>query len=132
MIQYIVTHSLILFQTLSHEPKVLQEGLLQLDSILSSLEPLHRPIESPGGSVLLRELACAGNVADATLSAQATPLLHALTAAHAYIMMFVHTCRVGQVRIILYDFNLKSMKCQGPTYNCQITFLRKKSTWSSS
>lgn len=51
--------------------------------------------------MLLRELACAGNVADATLSAQATPLLHALTAAHAYIMMFVHTCRVGQVRIIL-------------------------------
>ncbi|EPY73517.1 e3 ubiquitin-protein ligase HUWE1, partial [Camelus ferus] len=85
--------------TLSHEPKVLQEGLLQLDSILSSLEPLHRPIESPGGSVLLRELACAGNVADATLSAQATPLLHALTAAHAYIMMFVHTCRVGQSEI---------------------------------
>ncbi|XP_058147900.1 E3 ubiquitin-protein ligase HUWE1 isoform X7 [Dasypus novemcinctus] len=85
--------------TLSHEPKVLQEGLLQLDSILSSLEPLHRPIESPGGSVLLRELACAGNVADATLSAQATPLLHSLTAAHAYIMMFVHTCRVGQSEI---------------------------------
>ncbi|XP_076774809.1 E3 ubiquitin-protein ligase HUWE1 isoform X26 [Arvicanthis niloticus] len=85
--------------TLSHEPKVLQEGLLQLDLILSSLEPLHRPIESPGGSVLLRELACAGNVADATLSAQATPLLHALTAAHAYIMMFVHTCRVGQSEI---------------------------------
>ncbi|XP_049623089.1 E3 ubiquitin-protein ligase HUWE1 isoform X3 [Suncus etruscus] len=85
--------------TLSHEPKVLQEGLLQLDSILSSLEPLHRPIESPGGSVLLRELASAGNVADATLSAQATPLLHALTAAHAYIMMFVHTCRVGQSEI---------------------------------
>lgn len=72
-----------------------------MDSILSSLEPLHRPIESPGGSVLLRELACAGNVTDATLSAQATPLLHALTAAHAYIMMFVHTCRVGQVRVIL-------------------------------
>ncbi|ELV12428.1 E3 ubiquitin-protein ligase HUWE1 [Tupaia chinensis] len=89
----------ILNVTLSHEPKVLQEGLLQLDSILSSLEPLHRPIESPGGSVLLRELACAGNVADATLSAQATPLLHALTAAHAYIMMFVHTCRVGQSEI---------------------------------
>lgn len=84
-------------QTLSHEPKVLQEGLLQLDTVLSALEPLHRPIEAPGGSVLLRELAGAGHVADATLSAQATPLLHALTAAHAYIMMFVHTCRVGQV-----------------------------------
>ncbi|XP_069065433.1 E3 ubiquitin-protein ligase HUWE1 isoform X1 [Pleurodeles waltl] len=91
--------------TLSHEPKVLQEGLLQLDSILSSLEPLHRPIESPGGSVLLRELACAGNVVDATLSAQATPLLHALTAAHAYIMMFVHTCRVGQSEIRAISVN---------------------------
>ncbi|XP_072344004.1 E3 ubiquitin-protein ligase HUWE1 isoform X9 [Scyliorhinus torazame] len=85
--------------TLSHELKVLQEGLVQLDTILSSLEPLHRPIDTPGGSVLLRELANAGNVADATLSAQATPLLHALTAAHAYIMMFVHTCRVGQSEI---------------------------------
>ncbi|XP_069785223.1 E3 ubiquitin-protein ligase HUWE1 isoform X3 [Narcine bancroftii] len=85
--------------TLSHELKVLQEGLVQLDTILSSLEPLHRPIDAPGGSVLLRELANAGNVADATLSAQATPLLHALTAAHAYIMMFVHTCRVGQSEI---------------------------------
>ncbi|XP_067408206.1 E3 ubiquitin-protein ligase HUWE1 isoform X2 [Emydura macquarii macquarii] len=91
--------------TLSHEPKVLQEGLLQLDSILSSLEPLHRPIEAPGGSVLLQELACAGNVADATLSAQATPLLHALTAAHAYIMMFVHTCRVGQSEIRAISVN---------------------------
>ncbi|XP_041429057.1 E3 ubiquitin-protein ligase HUWE1 isoform X4 [Xenopus laevis] len=91
--------------TLSHEPKVLHEGLLQLDSILSSLDPLHRPIEAPGGSVLLRELACAGNVADATLSAQATPLLHALTAAHAYIMMFVHTCRVGQSEIRAISVN---------------------------
>lgn len=87
-------------QTLSHEPKVLQEGLCQLDSILTSLEPLHRPIEVPGGSVLLRELANAGHVTDATLSARATPLLHALTAAHAYILMFVHTCRVGQVNCI--------------------------------
>ena len=75
---------------------MLQEGLLQLDSVLSALEALHRPIEAPGGSVLLRELAGAGSVPDATLSAQATPLLHALTAAHAYIMMFVHTCRVGK------------------------------------
>uniref|UniRef100_A0A674AEY3 E3 ubiquitin-protein ligase HUWE1 n=1 Tax=Salmo trutta TaxID=8032 RepID=A0A674AEY3_SALTR len=91
--------------TLSHEPKVLQEGLCQLDSILSALEPLHRPIEVPGGSVLLRELATAGHVADATLSARATPLLHALTAAHAYILMFVHTCRVGQSEIRAISVN---------------------------
>uniref|UniRef100_S4RXM3 HECT-type E3 ubiquitin transferase n=1 Tax=Petromyzon marinus TaxID=7757 RepID=S4RXM3_PETMA len=79
--------------TLSHEPKVLREGLLQLNGVLDGLDALHRPIEAPGGSVLLRELAGAGSVSDATLSAQATPLLHALTAAHAYIMVFVHTCR---------------------------------------
>uniref|UniRef100_A0A7N9B172 E3 ubiquitin-protein ligase HUWE1 n=1 Tax=Mastacembelus armatus TaxID=205130 RepID=A0A7N9B172_9TELE len=91
--------------TLSHEPKVLQEGLCQLDSILTSLEPLHRPIEEPGGSVLLRELANAGHVTDATLSARATPLLHALTAAHAYILMFVHTCRVGQSEIRAISVN---------------------------
>ncbi|XP_056588306.1 E3 ubiquitin-protein ligase HUWE1 [Triplophysa dalaica] len=91
--------------TLSHEPKVLQEGLCQLDSILSALEPLHRPIEFPGGSVLLRELANAGHVTDATLSARATPLLHALTAAHAYILMFVHTCRVGQSEIRAISVN---------------------------
>lgn len=60
--------------------------------------------------MLLRELACAGNVADATLSAQATPLLHALTAAHAYIMMFVHTCRVGQVRTRGEQVGLKLVK----------------------
>uniref|UniRef100_A0A8C1W517 HECT-type E3 ubiquitin transferase n=1 Tax=Cyprinus carpio TaxID=7962 RepID=A0A8C1W517_CYPCA len=91
--------------TLSHEAKVLQEGLCQLDSILSALEPLHRPIEVPGGSVLLRELANAGHVTDATLSARATPLLHALTAAHAYILMFVHTCRVGQSEIRAISVN---------------------------
>ncbi|XP_055022354.1 E3 ubiquitin-protein ligase HUWE1 isoform X8 [Boleophthalmus pectinirostris] len=91
--------------TLSHEPKVLQEGLCQLDCILTSLEPLHRPIEVPGGSVLLRELANAGHVTDATLSARATPLLHALTAAHAYILMFVHTCRVGQSEIRAISVN---------------------------
>lgn len=61
----------------------------------------------PGGSVLLRELANAGHVTDATLSARATPLLHALTAAHAYILMFVHTCRVGQV---LFDWILFGVK----------------------
>ncbi|MEQ2171209.1 hypothetical protein GOODEAATRI_008296 [Goodea atripinnis] len=94
-----------IIKTLSHEPKVLQEGLCQLDSILTSLEPLHRPIEMPGGSVLLRELANAGHVTDATLSARATPLLHALTAAHAYILMFVHTCRVGQSEIRAISVN---------------------------
>ena len=30
---------------------------------------------------------------------QATPLLHHMSAAHAYIQMFVHVCRTGQADI---------------------------------
>jgi hypothetical protein len=85
------------FQTLSHEPQVLKQGLLQLNEVLMSLEPLHKPLDPPGGSVLLHELVSANNITEATLSVNTTPLLHSLTAAHAYIMMFVHVCRAGQV-----------------------------------
>lgn len=87
-----------LFQTLSHEPQVLKQGLLHLNEVLQTLEPLHKFVDPPGGSVLLRELANASQNPDAILSAQATPLLHALSAAHAYITMFTHVCKVGQVR----------------------------------
>ena len=41
---------------LAHEPQVLKQGLLCLNDVLKSLEPLHKPLEPPGGSVLLREL----------------------------------------------------------------------------
>ncbi|GFO42891.1 E3 ubiquitin-protein ligase huwe1-like [Plakobranchus ocellatus] len=70
-----------------------------MKEVLKRLEPLHCPLESPGGSVLLRELANAAHIPDATLSPSATPLLHALSAAHAYITMFVHVCRMGQFEI---------------------------------
>ena len=85
-------------QTLLRDPHVLEEGLEKLNGVLQKLEPLHQPLESPGGSVLLHELASVAHLPDATLSPQATPLLHALSSAHAYIMMFVHVCRMGQVR----------------------------------
>nr|XP_042906094.1 E3 ubiquitin-protein ligase HUWE1 [Parasteatoda tepidariorum] len=81
---------------LAHEPQVLKQGLLHLNEVLQSLEHLHRPLEPPGGSVLLQELINAPNVNDATLSAQSTPLLHYMAAAHAYIIMFIHVCRTGQ------------------------------------
>ena len=89
------------FQSLSKEPSVLKEGLVHLDEVLKQLEPLHQPLEAPGGSVLLRELANASQNPDATLSPTATPLLHALSSAHAYIMMFVHVCRIGQVGFLI-------------------------------
>ncbi|XP_055882443.1 E3 ubiquitin-protein ligase HUWE1-like isoform X4 [Biomphalaria glabrata] len=85
--------------TLSREPKVIKQGLLQMHEVLQKLEPLHKPLEPPGGSVLLHELANCAHMPDATLSPTATPLLHALAAAHAYIAMFVHVCRMGQTDI---------------------------------
>ncbi|XP_035825881.1 E3 ubiquitin-protein ligase HUWE1 isoform X3 [Aplysia californica] len=91
--------------TLSREPQVMRQGLLQMNEVLQQLEPLHRAPEPPGGSVLLHELAQCGSSPDATLSPSATPLLHALAAAHAYIMMFVHVCRMGQADIRTISVN---------------------------
>ena len=68
--------------------------------MLECLDALHQPLDPPGCSVLLRELASVSHVPDATLSPGATPLLHALASAHAYIMMFVHVCRMGQVSLV--------------------------------
>ncbi|XP_022080949.1 E3 ubiquitin-protein ligase HUWE1-like [Acanthaster planci] len=82
--------------SLAHETSVLKQGLLYLNDVLQSLEPLHHPLGAPGGSVLLRELVNTPNISEAPQSAQATPLLHAMASAHAYVTMFVHVCRVGQ------------------------------------
>lgn len=129
-------------QNLAHEAQVLQQGLTHLGGVLSTLEPLHRPLDSPGGSVLLEELLgslppapptaaaaapapsatapptgspSSGGAATTTTAAPAlpaaataeggegsgqSPLLHAMAATHAYIIMFVHVCRTGQVRIL--------------------------------
>ena len=39
---------------LAHEPQVLKDGLTCLNEVLKNLEPLHKPLDPPGGSVLLR------------------------------------------------------------------------------
>ena len=85
--------------------QVLKQGLMNLNEVLVSLEPLHQFLPPPGGSVLLNELASAPNSIDATLSSQATPLLHGLSAAHAYITMFTHVCKVGQPDIRTISIN---------------------------
>lgn len=83
-------------QNLAHEPLVLKTGLSQLHEVLNLLKPLHSHMDSPGGSVLLHELASAPNLETAFTSDTATPLLHAMNAAHGYVVMFVHVCRTSQ------------------------------------
>lgn len=88
-----------MLQTLLREPKVLRQGLIDLNDVLAKLEPMHKPLEPPGGSFLLHELAGVAHLPDPISSSQATPMLHKLSAAHAYITMFVHVCRMGQVQL---------------------------------
>lgn len=90
---------------LAHEPLVLKTGLLQLNEVLNLLKPLHSHMESPGGSVLLHELASAPNLETAFTSDTATPLLHAMNAAHGYVVMFVHVCRTSQSDIRTLSMN---------------------------
>ncbi|XP_066247369.1 E3 ubiquitin-protein ligase HUWE1 isoform X2 [Euwallacea similis] len=87
---------------LAHEPFIFQEGLQQLSEVLDRLKPLCAPAEDSktmGGSRLLMELASAVDPSAAFNNAQATPLLHAMGAAHGYVLMFVHVCRTGQTEI---------------------------------
>lgn len=88
---------------LAQEPFLFQEGLRQLNGVLDRLKPLCAPMEesktSMGGSRLLMELASTSDASAAFSSAQATPLLHAMGAAHGYVLMFVHVCRTGQTEI---------------------------------
>ena len=82
---------------LSHEAQVLKQGLTFLGDVLTALEPMmSRSPESPV-SLLLHEVASSGRPQQAMTSAQLTPLLHAIVAAHAYVSMFLHVCKVGQV-----------------------------------
>ena len=88
---------------MAQEREVLKEGLRHLTDVLASLEPLQKPLDPPGGSVLLEELVSATTKAQAGVdpfqSSVLTPLLHSMSAAHAYIIMFVHVCRTGQTDI---------------------------------
>ena len=83
---------------LSHEAQVLKQGLTLLGDALTTLEPrITRSAESPV-SMLLHEVALSGRPQQAMVSVQLTPLLHGIVAVHAYVGMFLHVCKVGQVR----------------------------------
>lgn len=63
------------------------------------MEPLQSHWEQSQGSVLLRELANCKNIESAFSNASETPLLHAMSAVHGYVVMLVHVCRTGQTEI---------------------------------
>ncbi|KAK5639592.1 hypothetical protein RI129_012084 [Pyrocoelia pectoralis] len=84
---------------LAHEPLVLKYGLVQLNDVLQRLKPLYSDLDTSSSSRLLHELAHAPHLETAFNNANATPLLHAMAAAHGYVLMFVHVCRTGQSEI---------------------------------
>lgn len=76
---------------LARDPKVVQEALRSLDGVLEELQVLHKPLASVGGSVLLEEygqIASNTNISDPVVLSNLTPLLHSMSAAHAYVVMF--------------------------------------------
>lgn len=88
-----------MLQSLAHEPQVLKVSLEQLATVVDQLEPLQSHWEQSQGSVLLRELANCKNIESAFSNATETPLLHAMSAVHGYVVMLVHVCRTGQTEI---------------------------------
>ena len=85
---------------LSHEAQVLKQGLTVLSDVLNNLEPLFSRSASSPISLLLHEVASSSRPQQAMASVQQTPLLHGVVAAHAYVGMFLHVCKVGQVIIV--------------------------------
>lgn len=87
---------------LTRQPEVIKEGLKHLESALQTVSKLYEPLPN-GGSVLLFELASAVSdtvsVTEAVNNPEATPLLHKLSTVQAYVKVFVHMCRFGQVEL---------------------------------
>lgn len=82
---------------LAHDCSLFKEGLHQLAEVLLLMKPLFTKTEVPGGSKLLMELASAPNTDNAFSTASDTPLLHGMSAAHGYVIMFVNICRTGKL-----------------------------------
>lgn len=75
---------------------MLQVALEQLSTVVEQLTPLMNHQEHSSNSVLLKELANCQDINHAFTNAIYTPLLHAMSAVHGYVVMLVHVCRSGQ------------------------------------
>lgn len=81
---------------LSQENKVFKEGLTQLNELTDELDALYSNATT-SGSVLLHELAASENPLEALYDSSKTPIVHAMSAIHAYINVFVFLSRGAQV-----------------------------------
>ena len=75
---------------------MLQVALEQLSTVVEQLQPLQNHMEHTSSSVLLKELANCQDINHAFTNATYTPLLHAMSAVHGYVVMLVYVCRSGQ------------------------------------
>lgn len=77
---------------LARDPKVVQEALKSIDEVLDDLTKVfERRLPSPSDSVLLEEyvkVANGTNISDPNVLSNLTPILHSMSAAHAYVVMF--------------------------------------------
>jgi E3 ubiquitin-protein ligase HUWE1 len=70
--------------------------LEQLSVVVENLNSLMNTQKHTSSSVLLKELANCQDINHAFTNAHYTPLLHAMSAVHGYVLMLVHVCRSGQ------------------------------------
>ncbi|CRL01178.1 CLUMA_CG014451, isoform A [Clunio marinus] len=105
---------------LTHESQVLQVALEQLSNVVELLKPLMNHQEHTSSSVLLKELANCQDINHAFTNAHYTPLLHAMSAVHGYVVMLVHVCRSGQS-----DIRTLSLMKWGQDNNYGMQLLKK-------
>ena len=80
---------------LSQEGNVFKEGLVQLNDLMDNLDTLYTGVQT-SRSVLLQELAATDNPLEALYDSKQTPIVHALSAVHAYINVFIYLSRGAQ------------------------------------
>ena len=85
---------------MTHEKTIFSSCLEKLKEIIEKLDPLFSSVKNFEGSVLLEDLIhTLSSKKSASSQYFVTPILQAMSAVHAYIVMFVHICRTGQGEI---------------------------------
>ena len=84
-------------QNYGHPASLFEEGISQLNDLLTSLSPFLESPEKAGGSALFAEIGELSNLSTALQSPTSLPLLHNLVSVNAFIMMFIHLCKASQV-----------------------------------